>query len=97
MDEIYGPTRIRPGLDEQRCSRANGTLATTTLANCQTFFSIEALRLLAVHDMQLKADGGGAFVRATLRPRVRIAGDCNAEHVFGDGERLGLADLTAGH
>jgi organic hydroperoxide reductase OsmC/OhrA len=30
--------------------------------------------------MQLKADGGGAFVRATLRPRVRIAGDCNAEH-----------------
>jgi organic hydroperoxide reductase OsmC/OhrA len=31
--------------------------------------------------MQLKADGGGAFVRATLRPRVRIAGDFNAEHV----------------
>jgi len=29
--------------------------------------------------MQLKADGGGAFVRATLRPRVRIAGDFNAE------------------
>ena len=30
--------------------------------------------------MQLKADGGGAFVCATLRPRVRIAGDFNAEH-----------------
>jgi hypothetical protein len=42
VDEICGPTRIRAGLDEQRCSRANGTLATTTLANCQTFLSIEA-------------------------------------------------------
>ena len=55
VDEIYGPTRIRPGLDEQRCSRANGTLATTTLANCQTFLSIEALRLLPVHDMAFTA------------------------------------------
>jgi organic hydroperoxide reductase OsmC/OhrA len=28
--------------------------------------------------MQLRPDGGGAFVRATLRPRVTIAGDFDA-------------------
>ena len=89
MDEIYGPTRIRPGLDEQRCSRANGTLATTTLANCQTFFSIEALRLLAVHDMAFTAQEhvqtpiaeppllGSQFAQAKdVDRRLRAAGLC---------------------
>ena len=29
--------------------------------------------------MQLRADGGGAFTRVTLHPRVTIAGDFDAE------------------
>jgi organic hydroperoxide reductase OsmC/OhrA len=33
--------------------------------------------------MQLRADGGGAFVRATLRPRVTIAGGFDAELAVG--------------
>jgi organic hydroperoxide reductase OsmC/OhrA len=43
-------------------------------------FIVTAYEDEAEGHMQLKADGGGAFVRATLRPRVRIAGDFNAEH-----------------
>jgi organic hydroperoxide reductase OsmC/OhrA len=33
--------------------------------------------------MQLRADGGGAFVRATLRPRVTISGDFDAAAAAG--------------
>jgi len=55
VDEICGPTRIRAGLDEQRCPRSDCTLPATTLADCQTFLSIEALRLLPVHDMAFTA------------------------------------------
>jgi organic hydroperoxide reductase OsmC/OhrA len=33
--------------------------------------------------MQLRADGGGAFVRATLRPRVAISGDFDAGRAAG--------------
>jgi organic hydroperoxide reductase OsmC/OhrA len=33
--------------------------------------------------MQLRRDGGGAFVRVTLRPRVTIAGDFDAKLAAG--------------
>jgi organic hydroperoxide reductase OsmC/OhrA len=33
--------------------------------------------------MQLRADGGGAFVRVTLRPRVMVSGDFDAELAAG--------------
>jgi hypothetical protein len=55
VDKIDGPTRIRSGLDEQWRPRSHCTLAATTLANGQTFLSIEALRLLPVHDMAFTA------------------------------------------
>jgi hypothetical protein len=53
VDEVNGPACIRPGLDQDRGSRADRPLAAAPPAHAQALLAIEALGLLVVQPLAL--------------------------------------------